>query len=84
MRIFISDSSGDQLSMEVLLTDFFMTILNYPVKRSALAKVYRVSPNTFTARLREIEINHTRTLSPADLRKIIEHYELPSGVEIKL
>jgi hypothetical protein len=61
-----------------------MTILNYPVKRSALAKVYKVSPNTFTARLREIDITHTRTLSPADLRKIIANYDLPNGVEIRL
>jgi hypothetical protein len=59
-------------------------VLSYPVKRTALAKVYCVHPNTMTARLREIGIEHTRTLSPADLRKIIANYELPSWVEIRM
>ena len=59
-------------------------VLNYPVKRSALAKVYRVHPNTITAWLREIGIEHTRTLSPADMRKIIANYELPSWAEIRM
>ena len=61
----------------------YMTVLHYPVKRSALAKTYKVSKNTFTIWLRDVGIKHGRTLTPADLRKIIANYELPDGVEIK-
>ncbi len=58
--------------------------LTYPVKRMALAKAYKISERTFTLWVRDIGINHTRTLSPAELKKIIQHYDLPSGVEIKI
>jgi hypothetical protein len=61
-----------------------MTILNYPVKRSALAKAYRISDRTFITWLRDIGIDHTRTLSPAELKKIVQHYDLPSDVQVRV
>jgi len=60
-----------------------MTVLNYPVKRAALAQVYQISRQTFTLWLRDIGIKHSRTLSPADLKRIIKEYDLPMGVVIK-
>jgi len=60
-----------------------MTVLNYPVKRAALAQVYQISRQTFTLWLRDIGIEHSRTLSPADLRKIVAEYDLPANVTIK-
>ncbi len=32
----------------------------------------------------DIGIVHTRTLSPAEVKKIIATYDLPAGVEIKV
>jgi len=60
-----------------------MTVLNYPVKRAALAQVYQISRQTFTLWLRDIGIKHSRTLSPADLKKIIAEYDLPNGIIIR-
>lgn len=61
-----------------------MTILKYPITRDVLARqVYRISPQCFTIWLQDIDIIHRRTLSPADLRKIIRAYELPSDIEIR-
>lgn len=60
-----------------------MTILHYPVKRKALADVYRISEKTFKCWLTDIEIKHEKTLSPADLKKIVKTYGLPDGFEIK-
>jgi hypothetical protein len=60
-----------------------MTTLKYPVTRKVLAAVvYRVHPRTLTDWLRDIGIKHNRTLSPGELRLIIQTYELPTGVEI--
>ena len=60
----------------------FMETLRYPITRATLAKIYRVRPSTLTAWLREIEINHKRTLSPKDLRAILTEYGTPEGVQI--
>jgi hypothetical protein len=61
-----------------------MIVLNYPVKRSTLAtQVYRISPQSFSIWLTDIGIDHSRTLSPADLKKIINTYGLPEGILIK-
>ena len=60
-------------------------VLNYPVKRATLARdVYKINLRAFTLWLRDIDINHRKTLSPADLKKIIAHYDLPSHVTIKI
>jgi hypothetical protein len=49
----------------------------YPVKRSTLSKIYKISPKTFQTWLKDIDINHSKTLTPADLKKIEETYGLP-------
>jgi hypothetical protein len=61
-----------------------MQELKYPSKRSTLAKAYRVSPNTFTSWLRDIDINHAKILTPADLKRIKEHYGVPGMGDIKV
>ncbi len=61
-----------------------MTILNYPVKRNALAQVYKINTKSLRERLREIGIDHGHTLSPKEIKRIISNYDLPDGVEIKL
>jgi len=61
-----------------------MKLIHYPVKRSTLAKeVYRISEKTFAKWLRNIGITHQKTLSPADIKRIVGHYDLPDSVEIK-
>jgi len=60
------------------------TVLHYPVTRIALAKIYRISAQTFKNWLQDIGITHNNTLSPANLKAIIRHYELPDDVEIKI
>jgi hypothetical protein len=60
-----------------------MTILIYPVTRSVLAAVYKITRQTFTLWLHDIGITHRRMLSPADLKKIIRIYDLPEDVQIK-
>lgn len=57
-------------------------VLCYPLKRSALEGIYKVSAKTFRAWLRDIDISHNKTLSPADLKNIICYYGLPDGVEV--
>jgi|GEM_PF-6679099 len=59
-----------------------MTI-NDPVKRATLALVYSISRPTLRKWLQAVDIEHNNTLSPADLRKIIDAYGLPKGVEIR-
>ncbi|HEY8933808.1 MAG TPA: hypothetical protein VIM65_01250 [Cyclobacteriaceae bacterium] len=59
-----------------------MTTLHYPVTRKALARVYKISGPTLKIWLTDIGIVHNSTLSPADLHKIIDHYDLPGDVEI--
>lgn len=61
-----------------------MSVINYPVKRSTLAKVYKISDKTLITWLRDIGIEHSKTLTPAELKRIISHYDLPSDVEIKI
>lgn len=61
-----------------------METFHYPVKRNTLAKIYKINPKTFRYWLHEIEIFHGRTLSPGELRKMIEAYGLPGSVEIKI
>jgi hypothetical protein len=59
-----------------------MTI-NYPVKRATLAQMYCISRPTLRKWLQAVDVEHNGTLSPADLRKLIDAYGLPKGVEIK-
>lgn len=61
-----------------------MTVLNYPVKRSALANAYKVSLKTFRVWLANVGIEHGRTLSPAEIKKIINNYDLPSNVQVRV
>ena len=75
---------SEVINGKIFLNPYCMTTYHYPVTRNTLAKIYKVTPATFTDWLRDIGITHIKTLSPKDLRKIIESYDLPEGVEIKI
>lgn len=61
-----------------------MNILNYPITRSVLAEqVYKISRQSFATWLQDIGITHSRTLSPAEVKKIIDTYGLPVSIEIR-
>lgn len=54
--------------------------LFYPVKRVTLYRdVYKVNDQTFKRMLNAIGIEHSFTLSPKDLKNIIDNYDLPEG-----
>lgn len=59
-------------------------VLHYPVTRQALAKIYKISRQTFAVWLEDVGITHNHTLTPGDLRKIIRHYDLPDDVLVKV
>ncbi len=61
-----------------------MNILNYPMTRAVMAEqVYKITRQSFAIWLHDIGITHSRTLSPAEIKKIIATYGLSGGVEIR-
>lgn len=55
----------------------------YPIKRSTLAReIYGISEKTFKIWIDEIDIPEKCTLSPANLKKIFKHFDLPDDVVI--
>lgn len=66
--------------------------LHFPIRRSKLAAIYKVDKEVIIEWFKGIGVDHSRTLSPADIVRFIETYGWPTkdiipsipGVNIKL
>jgi len=67
-------------------------IIRWPIRRKALAKFYTLKEDSIREILRDVGVNHNRTLSPNECARFFAHYGLPSencdvkipGVSIKV
>lgn len=59
-------------------------VLSYPITRSEFAKVYNLSEETFAAWLKDINISHSKKLSPAEINTIVGAYGIPLGYKIEV